>query len=122
MDAAEIAVVEAAAGGLDNIGPAEVHVEILDDALIAGRKLDLGYILELTWRVVMKLPVFSLVRHAQDVVQSATLRIKRVQKFAEAEVTLAADDKVPIVGPRRALWCRRIAWRGIRRGRFLSGG
>ena len=103
MDAAEIAVIEAAAGGLDDVGPAEVHVEVFDDALVASGKLDLGYILERTWGVVMKLAVFSFVRYAQDVVEPATLRIERVQKFAEAEVTLSTDDEVPVVGPRRAL-------------------
>src|SRR4029077_14000136 len=94
MDTAEIAMVEAAAGGLDDIRAAEVHVEVFDDALVASGKLDLGYILERTWVVVMKLAVFSFVRYAQDVVETATLRIERVQKFAEAEVALSTDDEV----------------------------
>ena len=44
----------------------------------------------------------SAERKIFQIAEPATLRIERVQKFAEAEVALAADDEVPVVGSGRA--------------------
>ncbi len=99
-DAAEVAEMQAAARGLDDVGATEIHVKSLGETLVAGGYADLVQVFERTRRIVAEavfLFLFALlfVGKPEDVFHPLAIGLDAIEQFSEGKVALASHEEVP---------------------------